>query len=209
RADEAIFLWGYKSKLGRLLRGFGILSQCLTSSQPLAMTETTMQPRFITRLPPGASLRGGSRRSRGSDKDRCRISYLLIQFRSQIIKIVAYTVILVSRAVDVILLWEYKSKLGRLLRGFGILSQCLTSFQPLAMTETTLKSRVHKLLLQNPLHIIHHLRGGFLDIERFEFLMGNTKDNRGIGRAIGSLVAGKNVDAVLVLHFFGIGPWVI
>src|SRR5690606_31008259 len=61
RADEAIFLWGYKSKLGRLLRGFGTLSQSLTSFQPLAMTETTTQPRFIPRLPTGASLRGGSK----------------------------------------------------------------------------------------------------------------------------------------------------
>src|SRR5690606_31822374 len=54
---------------------------CLTSFQPLAMTETTTQPRFITRLPTGASLRGGSRRSIGSDKARRRRSNLLIGLR--------------------------------------------------------------------------------------------------------------------------------
>src|SRR5690606_6524117 len=91
RADEAIFLWCYNSKLGRLLRGFGTLSQCLTSFQPLAMTETTTQPRFIIRLPTGASLRGGSRGFYGST---------------------------MARADEAIFLWCYNSKLGRLLRGF-------------------------------------------------------------------------------------------
>src|SRR5690606_35862736 len=43
---------------------------CLTSFQPLAMTETTTQPRFIIRLPTGASLRGGSRGFYGSTMAR-------------------------------------------------------------------------------------------------------------------------------------------
>src|SRR5690606_11499742 len=114
-----------------------------------------------------------------------------------------------ARADEATFLWGYKSELLRWLRGFGMFSQCLTSFQPLPMTETTLESRVHKLLLQNPLHIIHHLRGGFLDIERFEFLMGNTKDNRGIGRAIWCLFRWQHINAVFVLHLFWIGPWII
>src|SRR5690606_27896594 len=97
-----------------------------------------------------------------------------------------------ARADEATFLWGYKSKLGRLLRGFGIFSQCLTSFQPLAMTETTLKSRVHLLLLQNPLHIIHHLGGGFLDVKGFEFFMRHAQNDGGISRTIGSLVAGKN-----------------
>src|SRR5690606_4986915 len=128
RADEATLLWGYKSKLGRLLRGFGTLSQSLTSFQPLAMTETTTQPRFITRLLTGASLRGGSKGFYGPT---------------------------MARADEAIFLWGYKSKLGRLLRGFGIFSQCLTSFQPLAMTETTTQPRFITRLLTGA-----SLRGG-------------------------------------------------
>src|SRR5690606_41658166 len=103
RADEATFLWGYKSKLGRLLRGFGTLSQSLTSFQPLAMTETTTQPRFITRLLTGASLRGGSKGFNGPK---------------------------LPRPTKPTFFWVKKPKLVRTLGVFGIRYQCMTSTRP-------------------------------------------------------------------------------